>query len=350
MKIKTLINYLERIAPPGYQESYDNAGLLVGDASQEIKGVLICLDSTEQVIEEAVKKQCNLIIAHHPIIFKGLKRITGNSYVERVVMEAIRFDIAIYAIHTNLDNVYNNGVNLKIGQKLGLNNLRILAPKAKLKKLFTFVPATHSEQLRLALFEAGGGEVAGFEHLSYATVGIGTQNGGGNAEMKLELLFPEDRERDIIQTLQQVHPGVRVPYDIIPVENISGAVGAGMVGELKKPMAEKAFLKKLKEVMKTGCIRYTRLRRKPVKRVAVCGGAGSFLLPRALASKADVFVTADFKYHEFFDAEGQIVIADIGHYESEQFTIELLYELISNKFSNFAAYCTKVNTNPVKYL
>ena len=350
MKIKSLLAYLESIAPPTYQESYDNAGLIVGNANEEVKGVLLCLDSTEAVVEEAIEKKCNLIIAHHPIVFKGLKRFNGKNYVERVVMKAIKNDIAIYAIHTNLDNMYYKGVNAKIAEQLELVNTRILAPKKTLKKLFVFVPTSHSDIIRKALFEAGAGNLGEIHQLSYSSLGVGTENGQGGAQVKLEVAFPEDRQSAVIAALRKSYPDEDLAYDIIKVENKSSTIGSGMVGELKSPMKEKAFLKHLKNKMKVSCIRHTALLGKEIKTVALCGGSGGFLLGAAKGAKADIFITADYKYHEFFDADGQIIIADIGHYESEQFTIDLLFEILSQKFSNFAAHCTKVNTNPIHYL
>ncbi len=350
MKIKKLISYLESIAPPSYQESYDNAGLIVGHPDWELKGVMTCLDATEAVLQEAMDKGCNMVVAHHPIVFRGLKRLNGYNYVERVVMMAVKHDIAIYAIHTNLDNVYHYGVNGRIAEKLGLKDTRILAPKSGMKKLFTFVPTSHSDQVRAALFAAGAGRTGDTEHLSYATVGAGTQNGRGTAEVKIEVVFDEVYKGAILRALQEAHPAEEVPYDIVSLENKNSKVGSGMIGELKKPMSEKAFMRHLKKQMGAGCVKYTQFRDRPISRVAVCGGAGGFLLKKAIAAKADVFVTSDYKYHEFFDADGRIIIADIGHFESEQYTIELLYEVISNKFSTFALYCTTVNTNPVNYL
>lgn len=261
MLIKDILSVLEAVAPPHLQESYDNAGLIVGDPEAAATGVLFCLDSTEAIVNEAVEKGCNLIVAHHPIIFRGLKRLNGNTYVERTVMQAIRHGVAICAVHTNLDNVYRQGVNAKIAEKIGLERTRILAPK----------PGT------------------------------------------------ED-------------------------------TGSGMLGELPAPLEELAFLQLVKKNLRAGCVRHTALRGKPVRTVAICGGSGSFLLPEALMAGADAFVTADFKYHEFFDAEGKLVIADIGHFESEQFTIELLYRIIHEKFPTFALHCTEVSTNPVYYL
>jgi dinuclear metal center YbgI/SA1388 family protein len=261
MKIKEILSVLESVAPPHLQESYDNAGLIVGDPEAETTGVLFCLDSTEAVVEEALALGCNLVVAHHPVVFRGLKRFNGSNYVERTVMQAIRKNVALYAIHTNLDNVYRQGVNAKIAEKLGLKDTRILLPKA------------------------------------------------GQTE-----------------------------------------IGAGMLGILSEEMPETDFLQHVKTSLRAACVRHTALREKPVRTVAVCGGSGSFLLSEALRAGADAFVTADFKYHEFFDAEGRLVIADIGHYESEQFTIELLFGIIRDKFPTFALHCTKVNTNPVQYL
>ncbi len=350
MKIAEIINHLESVAPPSLQESYDNAGLIVGKASAEATGAVLCLDSTEAVIDEAIDLGYNMVIAHHPIVFKGLKRFNGRNYVERVVMKAIKNDIAIYAIHTNLDNVYHQGVNAKIAEKIGLVDTQILAPKQTHKKLFVFVPPTHSDTLRNALFEVGAGQINENQHLSYATVGAGSQNGEGAAQVKLEVLFPAYLQGKIVTTIETVHPFANPSFDIINIENSNTLVGSGMVGNLEKAMPEKAFLKHLKQSMGVGCIKYTTPLDNKVKRVAVCGGSGGFLLRQAIAQKADVFITADYKYHEFFDADGRIMIADIGHYESEQYTIDLLNEIITKKFRNFATHCTKVNTNPVNYL
>ena len=350
MQIKNLLSFLEEIAPPAYQETYDNAGLIVGQADVKLKGALICLDATEAVIEEAIALKCNLVIAHHPIVFKGLKRFNGSNYVERVVIKAIKNNIAIYAIHTNLDNVYYQGVNAKIAEKIGLIDTRILAPKQDMKKLYTIVPTNHSEQLRAALFRAGGGAVGDYQQLSYASLGVATRDGVGDAAVKLEIVYPNHLEAVLLRTLRTYHPHPHPAYDIVKSETANNFIGSGMIGHLKKSMPEKAFLEKVKRVMKVGVVRYTRLRGRRVSTVAICGGAGGFLLPQAIAAKADVFITSDYKYHEFFDADGRIVIADIGHYESEQFTIELLHEIISQKFSTFAAYSTKVNTNPVRYI
>lgn len=350
MKIKDITNFLETIAPSAYQESYDNSGLIVGDAQTKVTGVLCCLDSTEAVVQEAIDTGCNLIVAHHPIVFKGLKRFNGKNYVERTIISAIKNDIAIYAIHTNLDNVYYQGVNTKIAEKLGLHNTRILSPKSGFKKLYTFVPTTHSETVRQALFAAGAGSTDGIDNISYATLGVGTIGSGNGAQMKLEVLFPAVAQGKVLNALHKSHPIKNYVYDIISIENKNSEVGSGMIGELATETKVEDFLHFLKKTMKAGVVKYTTPTGKKIRTVAVCGGSGGFLLKNAIAQKADIFITSDYKYHEFFDADGHIIIADIGHYESEQYTIELLQDIISKKFVNFAAHLTKVNTNPVNYL
>lgn len=331
MKIKELINWLESVAPPAYQESYDNSGLIVGDPEAEIKGVLTSLDATEAIVKEAIERGCNVVVAHHPIVFKGLKQLTGQNYVERTIIAAIKNEVAIYAIHTNLDNVFHQGVNSKIAEKIGLENTAILAPKRELKKLSATLPAGLAVQAAEAVRALG--------------LSIRSDLFGGQ---KLEVVFHGPALGAILSVLRNTLADEPV-YDVVAIENKSAQVGSGLIGTLKDPMPESAFLQHLKTVMQAGCVRHTRLLGRNVQRVAVCGGAGSFLLGQAIAQQADFFVTGDYKYHEFFDADGRTVIADIGHYESEQYTIELIYEIISHKFSNFALHCAKVNTNPVLY-
>lgn len=339
MKIKDLTSYLEIIAPPVYQEDYDNAGLIVGDPGAELKGVLCCLDSTEAIVDEAIAKGCNFIVAHHPIVFRGLKRLTGRNYVERTVLKAIKNDIAIYAIHTNLDNVYYQGVNAKICEKLGLINTRILAPKKAVRKISVAVTSDNLKITRNLLLNAGLTEISAFEQINYTAE-------GSEEWIKLEALVPLGLEGQVQNVLRKQD----LQAEIFDMHTPNPTIGSGMIGELAKPMAELDFLKHVKNALNTGCVKYTALRDQDVFTVAVCGGAGGFLLPQAIGQEADIFITSDYKYHEFFDADGKIVIADIGHFESEQFTIELLYEIISKKFSNFALHCTEVVTNPVQYL
>src|SRR6201996_8035345 len=363
MKLSQLIAHLESIAPPAYQEDYDNSGLIVGQPDQDIYQALISLDCTEAVVDEAIKANCQVIISHHPIVFKGLKRFNGKTYVERVVEKAIKNNISIYAIHTNLDNVMG-GVNAKICEVLGLKNNRILQPKHNLlKKLVTYVPNSHADEVRNALFNAGAGSIGNYSDCSVNAEGTGTFKGGEQTnpyvgepgrrhaenEVRIETVYPVVLESKILMALVLAHPYEEVAYDLYTLTNQHQQVGAGMIGELETPVTEEEFLFHIKEKMRAHVIRHTAFTGRHVKKVAVCGGAGGFLLKQAIASGADIFITADYKYHEFFDAEGKIIIADIGHYESEQFTQQLLYDIIKKKFSTFAVRLTEINTNPVKY-
>ena len=364
MTIQDVTNYLESIAPLQYQESYDNAGLIVGDYKNDVSGVLVCLDSTEEIVDEAIERKCNLIVAHHPIVFSGLKKITGKNYVERTVIKAIKNDVAIYAIHTNLDNMLD-GVNEIIGRKLGLINTQILSPSSNnLRKLITYVPVDYVEKVRDSLFDSGAGKIGDYDECSFSSRGEGTFRAGDDTnafigekgkrhlepEQKLEVIYAIDKQNAILSSLSNSHPYDVVAYDILQLQNGNSDVGAGLIGELKNGIAEITFLKSLKIKMKTNCVRYTELQGRQIKKVAVCGGSGSFLLKDAIKQKADVFITGDFKYHEFFDAENRIIIADIGHFESEQYTIELLADKLKEKFTTFAVCFTEVNTNPVNYL
>ncbi len=350
MRIKDLTDFLEKIAPLSYQENYDNAGLIVGDPDSLLTGVLVCLDSTEAIIEEAVRKGCNLVIAHHPIIFRGLKRLNGSNYVERTVIRAIREGVAIYAIHTNLDNVLHQGVNARIGERLGLVDTRILAPKQEMVKLSSFVPSTHQEQIKSALVKAGAEQVGFLDQSGYHHRDNGADQGLSVPYTKLEVLLPATRQKVIIKALQTNQPDQQAPFDIVRIENPNTSAGAGLIGKLPKPMTETETLQLIRRQMQTNCIRHTRLLDREVTTVALCGGSGGFLLEKAVQQGADIFISADYKYHEFFDADGRILIADIGHFESEQFTIDLLYEIISRNFRNFAAYRTEINTNPINYM
>lgn len=364
MKVKDITNYLEEIAPLAYQESYDNSGLIVGDNHMEVKGIMLCLDSTEEVLDEAITRGCNMIIAHHPIVFSGLKKLNGKNYIERTVIKAIKNDVAIYAIHTNLDSVLKDGVSEKIGKKLGLNNMQILSPKGGLlKKLVTYCPTAQADEVRAAIFEAGAGQIGEYDMCSFNVPGKGTFRAGENSnpyvgekgemhledEVRIETIYPAHIEGKVLGGMIAAHPYEEVAYDIYPLGNKHTQVGLGVIGELETELSGEAFLKHLKESMRLDVIRYTTLNSNKIKKVAVCGGSGSFLLNDAKAKEADVLVTADFKYHQFFDGEGDIMIADIGHYESEYYTIELLNELITKKITNFAVIFTTINTNPVKY-
>lgn len=364
IKISNILEELEKIAPLPLQESYDNAGLIVGDKNQICTGALLCLDTIENVLDEAIEKNCNLIIAHHPIVFSGLKKITGKNYIERVLIKAIKNDIAIYAAHTNLDNVIA-GVNQKIAQKLALENIRILTPKKGiLKKLYTYIPEQYSSTVKQALFDAGAGHIGEYSACSFTTSGYGTFKGSENSnpflgqpnqlqtekEEKVEVLFPSYLERNILNALFKTHPYEEVAYEVISLDNTHQNIGSGLFGTLKEPMPVHDFLLYVKKNLQASVIRYTAPHVEKIQKVALCGGAGSFLLNDAIAQQADIFITADYKYHQFFDADNKIIIADIGHFESEQFTIELFYEILIKKFPNFALYLTTVPTNPIKYI
>ncbi len=364
MRLKEITNFLESIAPLSYQEGYDNAGLICGNEDMEIAGAVICLDSTEVIVDEAIANGYNLIISHHPIVFGGLKKFNGKSYVERVIIKAIKNDIAIYTMHTNLDNM-KNGVNHKICEKLGLLNCRILSPKTNLiKRLITFCPEENAEEVRRAVFASGAGTIGNYEECSFNSLGKGTFKALENAapyvgkigeryegpELRLEFIYPHHLETKVVNALLQSHPYEKVAYDLIQLTNSYEEIGSGMIGSLSEEMDGMEFLEFLKRNMKTDCVRHTAIPNKKVKNIAVCGGSGSFLIPTAIANKADVFITADVKYHQFFDADNQLLIADIGHYESEQFTMELFYEILNKKFSTFALQLTKNHTNPIKYL
>jgi dinuclear metal center YbgI/SA1388 family protein len=364
MQIKDILREIELFAPLVYQEGYDNCGVQVGDVMLDAQAALLTLDVTEAVIDEAIELGCNLIIAHHPLIFSGLKKIAGRNYVERCIIKAIKNDITIYAAHTNLDNV-RNGVNYKIAQKLGLQHCRTLSPvKHKLYKLYTYAPKESVEKVKDALFSAGAGHIGNYSECSFETTGLGNFKPGTDAqptigeaggkredveEKKIEVLVPEAFIGAVIASLRQSHPYEEVAYELIKLENVHQEIGAGLVGELPVPLTPAEFLTLVKRVFRANGIRYTSTSESLISRVALCGGSGSFLLPQAIASGAEAFITADFKYHQFFDAEGKLMITDIGHYESEQYTIEIFSEIIKKKFPNFALRFSKINTNPVNY-
>lgn len=363
MKIQDITQRLEDWAPPILQESYDNAGLITGHPHQTCSGILVALDATPDVIDEAAQRGCNLVVAHHPIVFGGLKRINGKNYVEQAVIRAIKQDVAIYAIHTNLDNILD-GVNGRMADRLGLVNRRILQPKrGLLYKLVVFVPHAQAEEVKQAMFEAGAGHIGAYSECSFGVEGKGSFRGDAGTnpfvgavgvrhtepETRLELILPAWLEKPVLRAMKAAHPYEEVAYDLYALQNDHQGVGSGLVGELAEPMAEEAFIQQIKTQFGLQVLRHTPLLGKSVKTVALCGGAGSFLTKAALAVGADWYLTGDVKYHEFFDADGRMVLADLGHYESEQFTIDLLVERLQEKFPTFAVLKTGVNTNPVRY-
>jgi dinuclear metal center YbgI/SA1388 family protein len=363
LSLQEIISVIEDFAPLSFQDSYDNSGLQVGYAESKIEGILITLDVTVDVIKEAIKKNCNLIISHHPITLKGIKSITGSTSTETIIIEAIKNDIAIYSAHTNLDSV-KKGVSGKLAQKLNLINTEILEPRDQmLCKLITFVPTNDAVTVRNALFESGAGKIGNYSNCSFNSTGEGTFKASEDTnayvgekgkthsepEIKIETVFPAYLKKRIIKALKETHPYEEPAFDIIELSNEWREVGYGIIGELSIPLHPHEFLKHLKKSTNSDCIRYTETSNNLIKKIAVCGGSGSTLLKRAISAGADAFVTGDFKYHQFFESENKLMIADIGHYESEQFTKELFFEIVTNKFPNFAVRLSEVNSNPIKY-
>jgi dinuclear metal center YbgI/SA1388 family protein len=363
MQISEVITLIETEIPLAYAEDFDNVGLLVGDKNTKLSGVLVTLDTTEAVIDEAIAKGCNFICSFHPIIFKGLKSLTGKTYVERTVLKAIQHNVAIYAIHTALDNSVI-GVNKMICNQLNLKNTQILIPqKNTLKKLTTYVPKDEAEGLRTALFEAGAGAIENYSNCSFNIEGLGTYMGNElsnptlgeknklqkEAETQISVLFPKHLESKIISALHKNHSYETVAYEVVSIENKNQTIGIGMIGELETELTERAFLEYLKSHMQTKMVRHSNFLNKNIKRIAVLGGSGAFGISAAKRAKADVYITADLKYHDFFTAENDILLADIGHYESEQFTKNGLVAILTKKIHNFAIILSETNTNPVKY-
>ena len=363
MKLSALLPILEEMAPLAYAEDFDNVGLLVGDQNQKISGILVCHDALEQVIEEAIAKKCNLVVCFHPILFSGLKKITGKNYVERAIVKAIKNDIAIYAVHTALDN-HQNGVNKIFCQALGLINTKILIPKENfIKKLVTYTIPENAEKLRNALFDAGAGKIGNYEDCSFNSQGIGTYMGNENSnpeigarfefvqntEIKIEVTFEKHLEAKILKALFANHLYEEVAYEIYELTNKHQNIGLGMLGELPKSLSETDFLTLVKEKIQTGGIRHSAFLNKPIQKVAVLGGSGSFAIHVAIASGADAFLTADLKYHQFYEAENRLLLADVGHFESERFTKKYIVDYLKEKITNFAIILSEENTNPVQY-
>lgn len=363
MKIKEIVSYLESIAPSSLQESYDNAGLIIGDSQKTIHSALITLELTPEVLDEAIARNTHLIISHHPLIFKGIKKLTGATQVENMIIKAIKNEIAIFATHTNFDSVVG-GLNSYLSEKIGLHDVRVLKPKENhLLKLVTFVPEDHVEGVKAAIFDAGAGTIGNYDHCSFNNQGMGSFRAGEKSkpytgkkgeihienELRLETVFPRHIKLQVVQALLKSHPYEEVAYDLYPLENKYPLAGMGMIGELNENWGEKAFLDRLKKVFDIHTLRHTQWLGKPIRKVAICGGAGSFLLSDAIRAGADIFISSDFTYHKFFEAEDKILIADIGHYESEHLVKEILGDLIKKKFPTFAAQISEVNTNPINY-
>ncbi|GAB4281340.1 MAG: Nif3-like dinuclear metal center hexameric protein [Marinilabiliales bacterium] len=364
MLLKDFIATIEKDVPLQLQESYDNSGLLVGDTDKEISSALICIDVTKEIINEAIENNCDLIISHHPVVFKPLNKFTGSDEVQRIVIEAIKKDIAIYSMHTNLDKI-NKGVSYALCEKLNLKNCRILLPdKKSLKKIITFVPSKHVDSVRRAMFDAGAGHIGNYDMCSFNIEGQGSFRalegtnpyvGSKNKlhfekEVRVETIVPDFLVSRVVAEMKKAHPYEEVAFDIYPLDNDNEYVGLGMIGQLEAPVNNREFLLSLKEKLNCKLIRHSKLLDKKINKVAVCGGSGSNLISQAIKNNADVFITADVKYHQFFETENKIIIADIGHYESEQFAKEIIYNIITKKIPNFAVRLSDINTNPINYL
>ncbi len=362
--VNDIIKEIEQVAPTAWQESYDNAGLQVGNRFQSVTGALVCLDVTEAVVDEAIALGCNLIVAHHPLLFNGLKSITGRSYIERVVIKAIQHDVAIYAAHTNLDSA-PGGVSFRMAEKLGLTSVQVLDPQEnQLVKLVTYLPIAHADTLRTALFEAGAGHIGNYDQCSFSQEGTGTFRAGAEAkpfcgevgkfhreaETRMEVVVPAHRQEAVLQALRSAHPYEEPAFDLIPLANRWEQVGLGVVGNLPEPMDEILVLHRLKETFGVGCVKHSPLHNRKISRIALCGGAGASLMSKAVAAGADLFVTGEIRYHDYFDYESRLLLAEIGHYESEQYTKEIFCEIIQKKFPTFAVHSTQVDTNPINYL
>jgi dinuclear metal center YbgI/SA1388 family protein len=362
MQISEITKHLEQLAPLAYAEDFDNVGLLTSHTN-DITGILVCHDALEEVIDEAIAKNCNLVVCFHPILFSGLKKITGKNYVERAIIKAIKNDIAIYSVHTALDN-HQNGVNKIFCDALGLKNTKVLIPKQKfIQKLVTYTQQDNAEKLRNALFDAGAGNIGNYENCSFNSQGIGTYMGNENSnpeygdrfefveskEIKIEVTFEKHLQKNILKALFSNHIYEEVAYEIYQTENEHQNIGLGMIGELEKPMHPSDFLQFVKDKMECGGIRHSQFLSTEIKKVAVLGGSGSFAIKNAISAGADAFLTADLKYHQFYEAENKLLLADIGHFESERYTKNYIVDFLKEKITNFAIILSELNTNPVKY-
>jgi dinuclear metal center YbgI/SA1388 family protein len=363
MKIKNILAILEEMAPLAYAEDFDNVGLLVGNADAKATGILVCHDALESVIDEAMDKNCNLVVCFHPILFSGLKKITGANYVERSILKAIKNDIAIYAVHTALDN-HKDGVNKIFCDALGLANAKILIPKKDfIHKLVTFAPTENADEVRNALFAAGAGKIGNYENCSFNSDGIGTYMGNADsnpvvgqkgefvqaAETRIEVTFEKHLKSKILKALFASHRYEEVAYEVYELKNDHQNIGLGMIGELETARTERDFLQLVRDSMQAEGIRHSQYTKKNVKKVAVLGGSGSFAISAAKRAGADAFVTSDLKYHNFYEAENELLLLDIGHFESERFTKNYMVDFLKEKIPNFAIILSEVNTNPVKY-
>ena len=363
MLVKDVIDFLNSYAPLDYAEDFDNTGLIVGDKNDKVNGIIICLDSTKEVIQEAIDSDKNLVISFHPIIFNGTKKLSPGNYVNDSILLAVKNNISIFSIHTALDNSIK-GVNMKLCEILGINNPKILMPKTKtIKKLITYIPKKNAENLRKKLFDVGAGSIGKYENCSFSFEGVGTFKGNENSnpsvgikqedtdaeEVCVNITFLKHLEEIVLLSLREAHPYEEIAYELYTLENVNENIGMGMVGELKKAISEKQLFELIKNKIGSKFLKHSKLLKKPIKKIAVLGGSGAFGIEKALLVRADAYITSDLKYHDYFKAEDSILLIDVGHYESEKFTKNLLFDILTKKFPNFAIAQAKTNTNPVKY-
>jgi len=363
MKLAELCSYLNQSVPPEFQESYDNSGLQVGDPVWDISSALITLDVTDEVLDEAIAGRCDLIISHHPLIFGPLKSLTGKSITEKLVIKALSHNVAIYSAHTNLD-VIERGVSRKMAEKLNLQNVKVLSPlKNRLLKLVTYIPESHFDKVSTAVFEAGAGVIGNYDYCGFTVPGTGSFRGNDRTnpfigkkgvishekEIRFETIMFSHLKNKVVKALLESHPYEEVAYDIYNLENENIEIGLGCVGEFSESLNENDFLAIVSEVFNAKGIRYSKSMGKKIRKIALCGGSGASLINQAINSGADSYITADIKYHNFFDAESRILLVDVGHFESEIFSVEILYDLVIKKFPKFAVRFSKINTNPINY-
>ena len=363
MIVKDVIDFLNYYAPLDYAEDFDNAGLLVGDEKNKVSGILICHDSITEVIDEAINLGYNLVVSFHPILFKGITKLTPNNYVNKSIIKAVKNNISIFSTHTALDNS-KFGVNMQLCKELGVSNPRILHPKnGTIKKLTTYIPKENAEKLKKELFKSGAGSIGKYEHCSFSFEGHGTFKGNQESnpsigkkledtdqkEICINITYLKHLEKKVLNSLKEYHPYEEIAYEINTLENTNKNIGLGMYGDIQNKMDEKEFLSYLKKKLKVKFLKHSKLLQKKVKRIALLGGSGSFGIEKAISVGADVYITSDLKYHDYFRAEKSILLVDVGHYESEQYTNKLMYKILTKKFPNFAIALTKINTNPVNY-
>ena len=363
MKLKELCSYLDSAVPLAFQEGYDNSGLQVGSPEREITSAMITLDVTEDVIKDALAEKCDVVVSHHPLIFNGIKNLTGKSFTEKIIYEAVKNDIAVYSAHTNLD-VFNSGVSRKMAEKIGLEDISVLSPSANLLlKLVTFIPESYLEKVRNAIFEAGAGVTGNYDFCAFTNSGTGSFRGNEMAkpfvgekgkihfenEIRFETILFSHKKDMVIKALLENHPYEEVAYDLYSLENRNTGIGSGCAGYFHKPISEHDFLEQVSLVFDAKGIRYSKLTGKAIRKVALCGGSGAFLINPAIYSGADAYLTADIKYHDFFKAENKILLVDAGHFETEKFSTEILKDLIIKKFPKFAVRFSEKNTNPINY-